>query len=332
MQTEKKTIKYQWVDFAKFTTIILIIFFHTPPPLSGFENVLISHLRLPAFFFLAGFLFNFERHPSFSGFVKHRSKQLLIPYFCFFFLFYLFWIFVGRKFSSIEEQNVNWLQPLFEYLYGRPFLVCWPLWFLAALFSMQCVFYLFRGKNRRVSVVILFLLPFIPSLIDVSQAPWMLDSACGFIFYYGIANLFKKEFFRFLALKSRFFIGFILLTIHIASNFLLQQSCPAYLKVPLDLLCSVSLLIPFFILIKLIAEKWAIHYLIRYIAANTLVILAFHTYGIRIFTLLISQLAPAVPESYGSKIIITFLVSVSMLPVIFIINRYFPFLLGRGKK
>jgi fucose 4-O-acetylase-like acetyltransferase len=331
MQKQEITINYKWIDFAKFVSISLIIFFHTPPSISGFEGILLSHLRLPAFFFLSGILFRFDRHPSFSGFFKHRGKQLLIPYFCFFILFYLYWIFLGRKFSSPEEAAMPLYEPLLEYLYGRPFLVCLPLWFLAALFSMQCLYYLFQGKNKTVSLVILFLLSFIPAITNISQTPWMLDNVCSYFIYYGIGNLFKKEVFRFMKIKARFLIGFALIALHIACNFLLQQSCPVYIKIPLDLLCSFSAIIPLFILIKLITDNWGIPRLIKYIGANTVILLAFHTYGIRVCALFMSHFMPSVPESYASKTIITLFVLISMLPLVFIINKYFPFVIGRGK-
>jgi hypothetical protein len=47
---------------------------------------------------------------------------------------------------------------------------------------------------RPPSVIVLFLLFFVPRLTDLSTVPWMLDSVCDFIFYYGIASLYKKEF------------------------------------------------------------------------------------------------------------------------------------------
>ncbi|MDR1120161.1 MAG: acyltransferase [Dysgonamonadaceae bacterium] len=334
--SNKNYTHFEWIDLAKFSSIFLVILFHCPPSLSGtVAGVSLSHLRLPSFFFYAGLLFSFSRYPSFIDFVKHRSKQLLIPYFCFFFLFYLFWLVVGKNLSSPEERAMPFYQPLIEYLYGRPFLVDWPLWFLAALFAMQCLFYLFRKINRKISVVILFALSYLSHLIDLSSVPWMLDYVCNFIFYYGIASLYKKEFFRFMEMKSRFYIGFILLIIYFICTFQLLENPDKYLAIPLNLLCSLSLIVPLFILIKAFTDHRRIPKIIKYMASNTIIMLACHTYAIRLFSILITRVMHANDDffdgQYGLKLALAIGVTILMWIPVYIINRYFPFIIGKKR-
>jgi fucose 4-O-acetylase-like acetyltransferase len=327
---------YKWIDLAKFISIFLVVLFHCPPSISGtVAGVSLSHLHLPSFFFYAGLLFGFSKRSSFIDFVKHRSKQLLIPYFCLFILFYLFWLTVGKNLSSPEEQAMPFYQPVIEYLYGRPFLVDWPLWFIAALFTLQCVFYLFRKMNRTLCVIILFLLSFLPHLIDLSHAPWMLDSVCESIFYYGVASLYKKEFFRFMEMKSRFYIGFISLGIHFICNFLLLENLNEYLAAPLHLCCGLSLIVPFLVLIKAITDRRRVHKSIKYMAANTIIILACHTYVIRLFSILITRIMHTNDDffngQYGLKLAMAVGVTILMWIPVYIINRYFPFIIGKKK-
>jgi fucose 4-O-acetylase-like acetyltransferase len=330
----QKKAQVDWINAAKFASIFLVVLYHCPPSISGtVAGITLSHMRLPAIFFHAGLLFSFERHPSFIAFIKHRSKQLLIPYFCFFFFFYLVWLLVGRNLSSPEEMAMPFYQPLLEYLYGRPFMVDWPLWFIAALFSMQCVFYLFRKIDRRISVVIIFLLSLIPHLIDMSQVPWMLDAVCDALPYYAVASLYKKEIFRFMEMKSRFLIGFILLIIHFICNLLLLGHPNEFLSLPISFLCSFSVILPLFILIKVITDKWKIHSLIQYMAANTIIILACHTSVIRLIEILASRIIGDhfFDGQYALKAGIALIVMISMLAPVYIINRYFPFVVGRGR-
>jgi fucose 4-O-acetylase-like acetyltransferase len=337
MLKTQDSVRFEWIDLAKFCSIFLIVLYHTPPSLSGtVAHVFLLHLRLPTFFFCAGLLFSFTRHPSFVNFVKHRGKQLLIPYFCFFLLFYLFWLLAGKSLSSLEERAVPFYQPLIEYLYGRPFLVDWPLWFIAALFSMQCLFYLFRKVSRPVSVVILFALPFVPVWVDLSNAPWMLDEVCYFIFYYGVASLYKKEFFCFMEMKKRFFVGFISLIIHFICNFQLLGNPNEYLAVLLHLLCGLSLVVPFFVLLKAITDRWRLHAVIKYMTANTIIILACHSYCIRLYILFVIHVMPNKGDffdgQYGLKLAVAIVVMILMLIPVYIINRYFPFIIGRSRR
>ena len=284
---------------------------------------------------MAGLLFNFNKHSSFIEFVKHRSKQLLVPYFCFFALFYLFWLFVGRSMSSPEEQAMPLYAPLLEYLYGRPFLVCWPLWFIACLFAMQCTFYLFKNLNQYVSVVILLLLPFLPRLIDMSNAPWMLDAVCMYVPFYGIASLFKKEILLFMENSKHYLTGVILFVISILLLYLLNDISDKYWKTVLKMLHCFTLFLPLSVLMKMITDKFGLHRSIRYIVNNTIIILVCHTYVIRLTDLFITRILHLSPDFYDGnllfKIALTIFIMLFMFIPIYIINRYFPFMLGRKK-
>ena len=80
-------IRYAWVDYAKFFSIFLVVSYHIPHRADGYVGELLSLLRMPAFFMIAGFLFNTNKFHSLSYFLKHRSIQLLIPYISFFLYF-----------------------------------------------------------------------------------------------------------------------------------------------------------------------------------------------------------------------------------------------------
>ena len=84
-------IRYAWVDYAKFFSIFLVVSYHIPHRADGYVGELLSLLRMPAFFMIAGFLFNTNKFHSLSYFLKHRSIQLLIPYISFFTFFYISW-------------------------------------------------------------------------------------------------------------------------------------------------------------------------------------------------------------------------------------------------
>ena len=322
--------RYAWIDLAKALSITLIVWFHCPPKIYPF-----TQLSIPLFFFLSGLLFDFEKYPSFIQFVQRRSKQLLVPYFCFFAMFYLFWLFVGRSLSSPEEQAMPLYAPLLEYLYGRPHLIDIPLWFVACLFAMQCIFYVFKNLHRNAAVIILLLLPFLPDLTDMSNAPWMLDALCYYFPFYGMASLFKNEIFIFLENKKRFLFVFILLIISILSSQILIHISNEYFTTLLKLILSFSLILPFVVLTKVITGKFGIHYLLKYIAANTLIILACHTYVIRLAGIFITQVLGLGSDFYDGNLWfksgLTIFVMVSMFVAIYIINRYFPFIIAKGK-
>ena len=119
-----------WIDYAKFFSIYLVVIFHTHPYLllDGFIGNFFILLRMPAFFLIAGFLFRLDKFDSFFSFLKHRSKQLLIPYISFFVIFYLLWLAVGRNMLGDDELLINVWHPIKELYLGIPSIICAPYW------------------------------------------------------------------------------------------------------------------------------------------------------------------------------------------------------------
>lgn len=330
-----KKIRYAWIDNAKFLSIFLVVLFHCPPPFYGYTNIFLGHLRIPLFFFVAGLLFRFDKYSSALEFIKHRSKQLLIPYFSFFILFYLFWIFLGRDLSGLEGVNTPLYQPIVEYLYGRPYTVCWPLWFIACLFTMQCLFFLFKKIKRPIASVIILLLPLIPEFIDLSNSPWMLDNVFFYIPYYGIASMYKKEILELMNRKSKAFVSLIVFSISVGITFLLADIDQNYIKTAVNSLCRFGIIIPFLIFIKYFSDRYNVRSLIKYISKNTIIVLACHTYAIKIFILFFTWFLAYgedfFDDKYLLKTVMAIIVMLLMLIPIYIINRYFPFILGKSK-
>ena len=294
MNNELHKTRFLWIDLVKVLSIIMVIYHHCPP------NSFYGFSSLPLFFFASGLLFNIEKYPSFFTFFKRRSKQLLIPYLCFFTLFYLFWLFVGRSLSSPEEQALPLYTPLLEFLYGRPVNVCLPLWYLPCLFVLQSFFYFFKNINKKITTILILLLPFINSFIDLSDSPWMLDNVCEYFPYYGIACLYRKEIF----------------------NIFKEMS-------------NISFIMPVNELFNTITYNFELNKSIKYLASNTVIILACHTYVIRLVDILIINVLGFDSGVYDGnlifKISLTIFVMLSMYIPIIIINRYLPFIIGKGR-
>ena len=328
IETKKR---YAWVDYAKFLSIFLVVYFHCPPPLEGIPAILLGLIRMPCFYFLSGFLFRFDKYPSFIGFVKHRSKQLLIPYFCFFILFYIYWIILGKASGGLEDINASYYQPILEYLYGRPNLVCTPLWFVAALFALQCVFYGFHRlfKQRVLIIIVSFIASFIPLFIDLSNSPWMLENVCAALPFYSIASLYRKEIFNIIEQKKSIFFSFVSLILFVFIVFILDASPNMYWRSPLKTIGSFSVLFPVLVSAKYLSGLFGRIRFIEYIALNAIIVLAIHTYMIRIITLVVSN--KSLFEENYIKLLMAVVITAFMIIPIYLINKYMPFIVGKGK-
>ena len=325
---------YAWIDYAKFLSIFLVVYFHCPPSLPNVPDTALSFFRMPCFFFISGLLFSFDKHPSIWNFAKHRSKQLLVPYFSFFALLYAYWLLWGY---TKDAPDIPFYQPLLAYIYGRPAFIGEALWFVSCLFAMQMLFHLFfkKIKNRLIATIVLLAIPFIPVFIDLSNAPWMLGSVCTFFPFYGIASLYRKEIMQQLGKeKIQLLYGVITLFIYITIVYLLTTGTihNVYLIAGLKTTGRFCILFPVFLIIKYIADFYGRIAFTEYIAINAIVVLALQAYVI-ITICSIASLLGYPPTFFEGKYLLKLFVAIltiSVMPIpIYIINRYFPFILGK---
>lgn len=317
---------YVWVDYAKFLSIFLVVYFHTPPKLDGIYGTLLGLIRMPCFYFLSGFLFRFEKYPSFFKFAKHRSKQLLIPYFCFFGLFYAYWLITGHN----DDPDAPLYQPLLEYLYGRPSLVCTPMWFISCLFILQCLFYgLHKLLNRRLYIIGFSLItPFIPVFIDLSNSPWMLDNVCRALPFYSMASLFSKEISLFIEKKKKKILYLIGLIVFFSIVFMIQDINNDYVRAFLRIIGSFCILFPLLFGVKYLSEFLGKIRSIEYIATNSIIVLALHTYLIHLFLVINTKLM-LFEMNYSIKLLMALVVVALLIIPIYLINKYTPFIVGK---
>ena len=130
-----------WLDYIKFIAMFLVVVYHTPPRYDTAHEVALFNMGAPVFFFAAGYLFDIAKQKGFLTFLRRRASRILIPYTTFFIVFYALWLIVGRRMAGPEEQAIDSLTPLWQFFQGTPDVVLGPFWFLAALFTMQVIYY-----------------------------------------------------------------------------------------------------------------------------------------------------------------------------------------------
>lgn len=330
------TKRLPWIDYAKVFSICLVVSYHTPPRPEGFGAEVVSILRMPAFFLIAGFLFNADKFASFTAFLKHRSRQLLIPYAFFSLLFYLFWLTFGRKMSG---DTAPLSTPIIEFLTGQPQLVIAPFWFIICLFTLQTIYYLLcRAVPKRWLFPLSLLLPLILSLYDVPRV-WQLFNALLYLPFYAFAHCFKEQ------IKSLSFpthkiiilcsLSVALLLIYLRMRISQEQLSGTWIDL-LRWIMFISagiLLLPAYICCcKSIAKWFGINSLIETLGKNTIVILALHNYYIGILILLSDRIFNQyhfIEHHPWLNLPITLLIVFSLYYPILAINRWMPFLLGR---
>lgn len=326
-----KNNRLSWIDFAKVISICLVTSFHTQPPLTGYVAQVIQILRLPAFFLVAGFLFDDNKFTSFISFLKHRAKQLLIPYFCFEAIVIVFLC------SSWQERQ----EAIINALLGHPN-KCMPLWFLVCLFGMQLIHYLciqiiqaITKKNwKSYSYPLLICYIFICLLFSSFNITnhGQLNAIITNLPFYAIANCCKDkirgiDWNQYLRISCCLFIG--LFIIFIKYNYLQEssewQAGTIYYLVHLT--GGILLLPPYIATCKLFGKMFGNVRLIEYLGSNTIVILALHTYFIQLIGYFTDN--DTLTSFPWLNPCITLCVVIAHIPIIWLINKLVPWILGR---
>lgn len=321
-----------WIDYAKFFSIYLVVIFHTHPYLllDGFIGNFFILLRMPAFFLIAGFLFRLDKFDSFFSFLKHRSKQLLIPYISFFVIFYLLWLAVGRNMLGDDELLINVWHPIKELYLGIPSIICAPYWFVICLFTMQVLYYFI---NKYISKKYIFpftiLLSIICTHIDITNI-WQLSMSIKYMPFYAFANNYKsfinnvnfKDNKKLIITTGLVVIGTLLVS---KENIFMSNNMVMYL------LLSVLIMPLYISFCKWISICGGKNKYIEIFAKNGIIILALHNYVIGILKFLSNHILGY--NIFEISILLNTLFALIIIIILYypiiLINKYIPFIIGK---
>jgi len=336
----------EFVNIAKTVGIVLVAVGHLTVPVNGL--LFINSFHMPLFFILSGYLLSCSKY-NLQSFAKRKAQTLLIPYLFFAVVSFLFWYFAGQKLIE-RESGVNPVKYLYGILLAIPskeylgFNI--PIWFLPSLFCTEMIFFIYQKYIKRYTLifcVFLFIVGTILKLYAGCRLPYGLDVGLFTILFLYSGYLLRKnnQIITYMqrlkpVLKYAGIIASGLLTYWFA---LLNGSSGNHVSVytlqfynyPV-FLCSAFSGIIFTIMLSVSIPS---HSLFRFFGRNTIVILGFHLMcfailkGIQVFIFHIS--IETANDAYLLNFIYVLLAFAALAPVIYCINRFAPFLLGRKK-
>ena len=310
-----------WLDNIKLIAMLLVVVYHTPPRYDTAHEAALFNMGAPVFFFAAGYLFNIARQKNFLSFLKHRARQILVPYTTFFIIFYALWLVVGRRMAGPEEQAIGTLTPLWQFIQGKPDVVLGPFWFLACLFTMQLIYYPIKRYLSgywplMVAVVLSLSLFVIPPIPWVTY--WNLDRALLYMPIYAVGNCCRPLIDKFtFNTPSRSFLWCLLAVLGL--GFLIYAPVHinkevAYILAPE----AVILVLPFYTAVcKWLGRSAAINGFARVVAITSITYLALQNYLIGVIKIIAGKVlgTAILDESILLKVVIALVVMVLLYPL-----------------
>ncbi len=359
-------MRLQWIDALKGIGIILVVFAHHSLPVA--LDTYIFSFHMPLFFFISGFLFDFGKYAeSAANFVRGRFRSLIVPYFCFAVITGLFYFLLDTAFqpgvTNIEFFENSILHGTSHILvaFGPEVSYNPPLWFLTCLFVTELLFYGLTKKYYIEPKKLVFWLAisgvigYLYSVYVPFRIPWNVDVALAAIVFYGAGNLFRKlteqekesgTSFS-LKLDSGLIEKFSRVEkyLPVIATLLSLLYLGYLLKFPTDAKVNMNVLqygsfFSFYLLafagifsFVYLFKKIGSSKILEYYGRNSLTILALHFPLKDILTKLVIIILGVDTEYFyynaGFALSLTVLNLLCLIPVIFLINNYFPFLLGK---
>lgn len=328
-----------WVDIAKGIGILLVLIGHISQ--NQYISSFIYSFHMPLFFMISGYLYNNKKN-----YIKKKIKSILIPYLFFAIISFIYWYCIER---NLREQDVSPINAFINIWLARGgnsnYVFNIALWFLPCLLFVEIIFHLLqrRIKNNKILSVIIFIfsiIGYIYAKLNLVRLPLCIDISFTAIAFYFLGYLWRNEceyYFEKLKLSKVtkiFIFGICFLFIAVFSQFstnidMNNLQFPFYI-------CLYILPIVGFFMIYIISTVIKQNKILQYLGNNTLIIMGVHEPIKRIIIELLHRIFKIQTEilrvNFIWIILTTIVLLLVCLPIIYIINNYLPFLIGRKKE
>lgn len=333
-----------WLDAVRGWAIILVILGHTDISKMNKEIFTwIYSFHIPLFFIISGMVFSIKE-VKYTKFLKNKVITLLVPYI----VFRIIEIMFGMIYSTMLGSSITYIdirnRVVGLFLQSRGTVYESGLWFLTCLFLMQNVmYYIEKIKIKRIKYICIASIVCIGILYQIfvnKPLPWYIEIlfTCFIFIYLGyyMKNIIIKD-------KTGGYIHIIILTsIHLFTTFLnfkisghstdLYWNC--YGNFILFYIAALSGAVVWILIFKKLYIKGK---LLAYIGKNSLIFYVLHQNIImpicgKIFEYIVDYQKLTYIKRMGYFGIETIMVCMMIVPCAYIINKFFPFIVGKSKK
>jgi acyltransferase len=323
--------RVQWVDTAKALAIIFVVMGHMG--YSEEVRTLIYGFHMPLFFMLSGMFVSTK--DNFHQFLLKKMKTLLVPYLCFNVIFLLF----DCVIALVSNHDVSIIKPMVGIMGGVRFgYECLgKFWFLPCLFFADLLMYgVLKLHNVCKIVTLIILFTFWGIVYDftfTSVLPYSIDMALISLSFLFIGKMY---FAKFKAGLSTIWIV-LLLVIYLIFTYL-NYSYMGGRRVDMyeselgNYAYFYTAAITGSLAIIALTQKVKSNKLLQFLGRNTLVIYGLHMIVGVILSYAVAFLFAGSFTEFQTCMVATLKTVVTlilMIPSCLIVNRYFPWMLGK---
>lgn len=309
--------RLDYLDYAKGFAILLVVLGHIYS--NNEVRTWLYSFHMPIFFIISGCLCRYSNNKrNFKEFTYSKIRTLLLPYIVFSIIYITF--------KFILSGSTNAL--MWDYIYVFTMYGVGPCWFLPALFMAETIFYLLSKVIKKdisllVASIFIFSIGLFISNTDYNLIMFVIDRSLFALFFYMVGYCSFE-------IISKINLNYLLIAILVIGNAILSHIngnidlwSLKFNNIILYVLCSIigsfSIL---FLLKKFNSNK------LMYIGKNSLIIMATHD----IIIMILKKFIDINFNDYFIGFLIFILVMCIQIPIIKLINKYTPWMIGRFKK
>ena len=334
-----------WVDIARGIGIFLVVIGHVSQ--NPYLGKVIYSFHMPLFFILSGYLYKNIKNLSLKEFVRKKAKSILVPYFIFGIFTLLYWIIIERKIRNQTESPIWQFANIFLCFGGdKNYIYNIPLWFLPALLNTEIIFNFFmqkREKYVKILILIISIIGVVYSKYINIRLPFCLDTLMVTLPFYALGYYLKEKYNekineisdnKIKSIKIYILIPLLLIVTIVLSLLVNKRLDINNLQLPNYIvlyLCAISGSIAIILMSMKIKSR-----IFKYLGINSLVIMSLHEPIKRIVIILFSKITTFYVEFIRNNIFCILVISIItilvIVPEIEVINRYFPFVVGKKRR
>lgn len=343
MDNVKNSGRVEWLDVLKCMIMYLVVVAHIIPTMERNEiGYYIYSFHMPLFFSISGMTFAIQcskRDFTFVTLAKNKAKGLLWPYITLEFITMFIWLY---NFKVLDNNEAGIKDLLLGIVYSNEGVYSAPsnaMWFCPTLFLTFLIFYGIRciahARDGRVALIAgIFGVAgwiFVEYIFEFSS-PWHILNLPESVLCLTLGWLFMRHY----DFCKRFFDTNVKKSILFVAGLCTGFVC-AYFNVRISMasneygnfLLFLGAVLGFGISCIVLAMWLPALKLFKFIGRNTIVILAFHAPIFR-FMERFNDLTKWMITEHALRT--GTLVFILCIPICWIFERYFPFLIGRKKK
>jgi fucose 4-O-acetylase-like acetyltransferase len=336
---DKGKKRIEWIDTYRGILILLVVLNHQSLQHMVINESLLA-VRMPAFFFISGLLLS-DRYTDLKIFATRRFRQLIVPYFIFFLANWLFWV------VALIPENTDIITPLKSMLFGcvnteggQQNINAAPLWFITTLFMAEMYMFFIKNifkttKKILISISILAFLGYLSSNFLSIRMPWNMEIALTALFFYGLGYIVKREnLLTFITKYSKSYTLILFVVSLFIAIVLSLKSMPIYDLNRLGNNAMFTYISALFGIIAMVSLAKLINknIILEFLGRNTYIILAFHLSSLYFMHGIFKRLGFDFEKTMHSDIWgIIYLSSsiIILIPLIYFINKFTPFILSK---